>query len=196
MISASSPYQVRSYSCSVSGVDFGDRFTVALYKLFRKKTIRHYANIPIGKMAYQEMRHLTLLGCPEAVYTCGMSQNTSHLSIPGDCEIVSTYLTRALGVAGYQVIRSFDLQRARAVHTICACPHHGDAECSCQMIVLLVYLPNGEPRTLIAHGRDGVTHLGWDEALPESEEVALFTIIKDVCAQVKRTQEGKIPVSS
>ena len=139
-------------------------------------------------MAYQEMRHLTLLGCPEPVYTCGMSQNTSHLSIPGDCEVVSRILTRSLEIAGYQVILSFDLQRARAVHTPCVCPHHGNAECDCQMIVLLVYLSDGKPYPLLIHGRDRVTRIDWGEALPENEAIALFTIIKNIFTQVKHTQ--------
>ncbi|MCF6278306.1 MAG: hypothetical protein L3J16_06115 [Anaerolineales bacterium] len=124
-----------------------------------------------------------------------MSQNTSSVNIPGDCEIVSTYLTQSLKDAGYQVIRSFDLQRARSVHIGCACPHHGNAECSCQMIILLVYLPDGNPHTLIAHGHDGVTRLGWDETLSEEEEASLFAVVKKVFTQIKQTGKSEIPAN-
>jgi hypothetical protein len=138
---------------------------------------------------------MTLLDRSETLYTCCMSQNISQLSVLGDCEVIGIHLTRNLEIAGYQVIRSFDLQRARAVHTACTCPHHGSAECDCQMIVLLIYLSNGEPYTLLIHGRDGATRIDWGEALPENEEIALFKIIKDVFTQVKHTQEIEIPVS-
>ncbi len=124
-----------------------------------------------------------------------MSQNTSPLSIPGDCEIISTHLKRNLEFAGYQVIRSFDLQRARGAHTGCACPHHGKAQCNCQMIVLLIYLSNGEPYTLLAHGRDGITQFSWDENIPEAEETALLMVVRDVFSQTKDAQESEIPFS-
>ena len=124
-----------------------------------------------------------------------MSQSISPLILPDDCEVVSTYLTQSLIAAGYPVVRSFDLQRARGAHTGCACPHHGEAQCNCQMIVLLVYLPNGEPHTLLIHGRDGVTHLEWDETFPDDEESVLFAIIKDLFSQIKDAQESKIPLS-
>ena len=123
-----------------------------------------------------------------------MSQNTSPLILPFDCEIINTYLKRDLEKAGYQVIRSFDLQRARAI-PVCDCPHHGKAECNCQMIILLVYLSNGEPHTLNIHGRDGATHISWVEVLSEDEEVALFTIVKESLTQVKHAQESEISIS-
>jgi len=125
-----------------------------------------------------------------------MSQSISPVSIPGDCEIVSTYLKKNLEIAGYQVIRSFDLQRARGAHTECACPHHGKAQCDCQMIVFLIYLANGEPYTLLIHGGDGSTQFSWDESLPGSEERFLCSIIKDVFSQIKSTQKSDIPLSN
>ncbi|MBT3188004.1 MAG: hypothetical protein HN736_10975 [Anaerolineae bacterium] len=91
-----------------------------------------------------------------------MSQSIFPLILPDDCEVVSTYLTESLIDAGYTVVRSFDLQRARRAHIGYACPHHGETQCNCQMIALLVYLPNGVPHTLLAHGRDGITYIGWD----------------------------------
>ena len=49
----------------------------------------------------------------------------------------------ALSRHGYYVVRSFDLQNARAHcdDEICACPHHGTSKCTCQYVVLLAYAP-------------------------------------------------------
>jgi hypothetical protein len=116
-----------------------------------------------------------------------MNQYTSSLSIPGDCEIVSMHLTQKLNNAGFQVIRSFDLQRAREVHTSCVCARHGTTECDCQLIVLLVYLPTGEPQTLIVHGQGGTSHLGWGEEIPEQDKNTMLSIFKEVFAQVNNS---------
>lgn len=122
-----------------------------------------------------------------------MSQKFSLSSVPGDCEIVSRLLTKNLERAGYRVVRSFDLQRARAVHSISECPHHGAIECDCQMVVLLVYLPNGDPHTITAHGRDGITHLDWHEDFPAEDEAALFAIVNEIFSKVNPL--GKNPGS-
>ena len=119
-----------------------------------------------------------------------MFQYISPLIFPDNCEVVSRYLTDNLIDAGYTVVRSFDLQRARNSHTGCVCLHHGESQCDCQMIVLLVYLSNGEPYTLLAHGRDGITYIKWDETLSDDEEKAFFAIIKDFFFQFKGTQES------
>ncbi|MBC8335915.1 MAG: hypothetical protein ISR59_05430 [Anaerolineales bacterium] len=124
-----------------------------------------------------------------------MSYNTFLSSIPSDCEIVCTQLIRYLERAGYRVMRSFDLQRARAVQTVGICPHHGNTECNCQMIVLLVYLQNGEPCTITAIGRDGVTNLELAEDLPADEKIFLFKIIKDVFAQVNPSGKNEVSAS-
>ena len=109
-----------------------------------------------------------------------------------NCEIVSMYLTQELNKAGYQVIRSFDLQSAREVHTSCVCAHHGTTVCDCQMIVLLVYLPSGEPHTLIVHGRDGTSHLGWGNEPSAQDEKIMLTIFKDVFAQINNSKKNEI----
>lgn len=74
----------------------------------------------------------------------------------------STYLvdelTQALTNRGMGVIRSFDLQATRNVQNGCICPHHGADQCSCQLMVLLIYKDNQPPLTLIMEGRD---HLTW-----------------------------------
>ncbi len=112
--------------------------------------------------------------CP---YTHPMSMSIPPLTLSGDCEVIAKHLTDELNMAGCQVIRSFDLQEARKAHSDCACPHHGDDQCSCQMIFLLVYFPNDVPMTISLHGHDGATFASWDEALPEHKKEMLFHLV-------------------
>lgn len=72
-------------------------------------------------------------------------------------EQVIPKLTEALRRQGLQATISFDLRLARAGHADCDCPYHGQAECTCQYAVLLVYdpqQPDGTYRTITLHGRD------------------------------------------
>lgn len=75
------------------------------------------------------------------------------------CDEATRWATDKLALADLQVVTSFDLRTARTVHTDCSCPHHGEAACDCQMVVLLVYGRDGGPATLVLHGRDSRTHL-------------------------------------
>jgi hypothetical protein len=59
-----------------------------------------------------------------------------------------------LELNGFQTVRTFDLQAARLAHLDCPCPHHGTAQCNCQMVVLLVYQGNSVPVTMVVHGTD------------------------------------------
>ena len=124
-----------------------------------------------------------------------MFQSISPLILRDDCESVSKHLTQGLIAAGYQVVRSFDLQRARGAHIECACPHHGEHQCNCQMIVLLIYLPNGDPHTLLAHGSDEITALELGDTLPEDEKKTLYAIIKNIFSQIPSIQESEIPLN-
>ncbi len=62
-----------------------------------------------------------------------------------------------LSEANLRVMCSFDLRSARGGHTGWMCPRHGTAECTCQMVVLLVYGLSGTPVTLVVHGQDEQT---------------------------------------
>lgn len=84
---------------------------------------------------------------------------TLLLSFEQDCEQFAREVAEQLSGAGLQVIRSFDLQVARAAHPGYACPHHGTGACTCQLIVLLVYGQDGLPTTLVLHGHDGRTQI-------------------------------------
>ncbi len=83
-----------------------------------------------------------------------MYQNVQLLIVPMGCEDATARAAQLLSEANLRVMRSFDLRSARATHTGCTCPHHGTAQCTCQMVVLLVYGPVGAPVTLVAHGQD------------------------------------------
>jgi hypothetical protein len=141
-------------------------------------------------LAYTSARQLTLLGIPLFFYTqilikdSAMNNNISVMDILGDCEVVAEYLTQVLNNSGYEVIRSFDLQRAREVHTSCACSYHGTADCNCQLIILLVYLQTEQPRTLVLHGKNGVSHLGWGDELSPQDESMMLSMFKEVAAMI------------
>ena len=107
-----------------------------------------------------------------------MSTSISPLTLSGDCEVIAKHLTDELIRTGCQVIRSFDLQGARKAHLECACPHHGDDQCSCQMIFLLVYFSDEAPNTIVLHGHDGATFASCDEALAEHKKEMLLNLVR------------------
>ena len=80
---------------------------------------------------------------------------TLLFSLEQDCDQFAGEVAQQLNGSGLQVIRSFDLQAARAARPGYACPHHGTAACTCQLIVLLVYGRQGLSTTLMIHGSDG-----------------------------------------
>ena len=63
----------------------------------------------------------------------------------------------ALNDIGLRVMMSFDSHLTRETATPATCPHHGTADCDCQIVILLVYEADGRPATLLAHGQDGET---------------------------------------
>lgn len=125
------------------------------------------------------------------IYTHPMSMSTPPLTLFGDCKAIAIYLTDELNTAGCQVIRSFDLQEARKAHLDCACPHHGDAQCSCQMIFLLVYFSDEAPNTIILHGHDGATFVSWDEALSNHRKEMLLNLVHPFLKKAEIDQPKK-----
>jgi hypothetical protein len=73
------------------------------------------------------------------------------------CSAVLPRLRQALERSGLSLLETFDLQAARLASTDCTCPHHGTADCDCQMLVLMVYGEGAPPATLMLHGSDGQT---------------------------------------
>ncbi len=67
------------------------------------------------------------------------------------------WVRETLTNGGFRVVPTFDLQIARLAHPDCSCPHHGTEECSCQMVILLVYGKQEDPATLVIHAQDDKT---------------------------------------
>jgi hypothetical protein len=79
----------------------------------------------------------------------------TKLNCTGDQAI--TWLKDALNDTGLRVMLSFDSQHTRKSGTTATCPHHGTADCDCQIVILLVYDTGSQPATILAHGQDGET---------------------------------------
>ena len=86
-----------------------------------------------------------------------MNQNRSILYLQQPCEDAVPYFVERMNQAGLHVIRTFDLHETRIDETACSCPHHGTAQCDCEMIVLLVYGKDNQPASLVVHGHNGQT---------------------------------------
>lgn len=86
-----------------------------------------------------------------------MSSLLPFLTVNRACEQVDKSVRATLTSAGMQIVQTFDLQIARLAHPDCSCPHHGTEQCSCQLVVLLVYGKQQDPATLVLHGQDGKT---------------------------------------
>lgn len=68
-------------------------------------------------------------------------------------------LKKAFTDAGLGSFQSFDLQSTRALHDNCPCEYHGTSQCTCELVVLLVYRALGDPITLVLDGRDDQTYI-------------------------------------
>ena len=111
-----------------------------------------------------------------------MSRGTYLLTLNLDSKKAVERMTDRLTADGMQVIRSFDLQTARAAHVDCTCPHHGDNECDCQMVILLVYDDQGMPLSLVAHGKDSKTHFALVDPPEQAQERILITKVLQAMA--------------
>jgi hypothetical protein len=87
-----------------------------------------------------------------------MNQGTHLLSLNLDSNKAVERIMDRLTADGMEVIRSFDLLSAKATQVNCTCPKHGNDDCDCQLVVLLVYDNRGTMLTMVAHGKDNKTH--------------------------------------
>jgi hypothetical protein len=128
---------------------------------------RQAASDSIGNYAYDLPRQVALRGCCDFTYNLNnedrsyygdkMNSLASFLCIDHPCDQALDWLTRSLAGEGLRVLPTFDLHNARIGPGECPCPHHGTAECDCQMVVVLVYGEAEHPATLFLHGSDGQT---------------------------------------
>lgn len=100
------------------------------------------------------------------------------LSVPHPCEETADRLQRRLLQDGFRALQTFDLHDARLALDDCPCPHHGTAECDCQMVVVLIYGKTREPATLILHGHDGQTWISLAEQPEQTTDASLVRAIE------------------
>jgi hypothetical protein len=86
-----------------------------------------------------------------------MSALIPFLTLEQSCEYVDHWVREKLTQAGLHIVPTSDLQTARLAHPDCACPHHGTEQCTCQLVILLVYGKHEAPATLVIHGQDSKT---------------------------------------
>lgn len=106
--------------------------------------------------------------------------NRPILCLQQSCETAVPYFIERMKQAGLYVIRTFDLHETRTVEIGCSCPHHGTAECDCQMVVLLVYGKDNQPASLVVHGHNGETWFSLVEFLGSTNtrlETQICTIL-------------------
>lgn len=88
-----------------------------------------------------------------------MSGTPPFVILQKHCDQAVSWAVENLEKTGFRTVRTFDLQAARMAHLDCPCPHHGTAQCNCQMVVLLVYQGKYSPATLVIHGSDTTSYL-------------------------------------
>ncbi len=91
------------------------------------------------------------------------------LDLREDCENAVASVTALLTSSGLRVVRSFDLQSACASHSSRVCPHHGQRDCDCQLVVLMIYGSQEQPGSLVLHSSDGQTRVGL-AAMPDQTD--------------------------
>jgi hypothetical protein len=88
-----------------------------------------------------------------------MSKTNRLIKFDMDSEMVIRLVKQRLAELGVRIVRSFDFQSACASYPDLLCPHHGDAHCDCQLVVLLAYGEGATPASLIVHSYRGQTEI-------------------------------------
>ena len=109
-----------------------------------------------------------------------MSMLLPFLTVSEACNQVETWIRESLAQAGLRVVPTFDLQIARLAHPDCSCPHHGTEQCSCQLVILLVYGKDPEPVTLVIHGQDGKTWVSFAASLEGRSQRSFETSVREL----------------
>lgn len=112
-----------------------------------------------------------------------LSTNTL-LTLKMDSETATRDLTDTLEGVGLQIVPSFDLQTARATQAHCTCPYHGTEQCSCQMLVLLIYPQVGEYVTLVIHSHNEQTHISLVDHPQQRPNQELVNLISEALSEI------------
>ena len=125
-----------------------------------------------------------------------MNESPPFLILEQACEEAIEWVTRRIGYAGLQVVRTFDLHDTRsqagATFASCPCPYHDTEQCDCQMVVLLVYSRDCQPVSLVAHGHHGQT---WFSVVDTSQQRADPTVevaIRKALAPINGESRGVV----
>lgn len=122
-----------------------------------------------------------------------MNSDGLEMAVEGDCDRILREIARRLRSAGYPAERTFDLRAARAVQTDCPCPHHGTAQCDCQMVVLLAYIDSGPPVSLVAHGNGGRCRVSVVASPGQSVPALNLAFLGDLLADLSAQPEQDVP---
>lgn len=101
------------------------------------------------------------------------------LVIEAHCSQFVTPLKKALADVGLWAFESFDLRSARVMHEGCTCPHHNTSECTCELVILLVYSSSGSPVHLMLDGRDGVTFVYLIDEFENSQRLSFIDMVQN-----------------
>jgi len=103
----------------------------------------------------------------------------SFLTVDLPCDMALQAAKKKLSQSGLRALQTFDLHTARLAQHDCPCPHHGTADCDCQMVVLLVYGESPEPATLTLHGSNGQTRFAIADDPSQRKDKKLVASIKE-----------------
>lgn len=109
-----------------------------------------------------------------------MGNTSLILALDCACDKAVDWLIQQITGAGLRAMRTFDLRMARAAHGDCPCPHHGSEQCTCQMVVLLVYGSAPHPLSLVAHGSAERTWVSLVDEPRERSDAGLEALIRRV----------------
>lgn len=112
-----------------------------------------------------------------------MNAASPLVTIEKSAEEILCWIIQLLEIAGLQVVRTFDLQEARLLHSECTCPHHGTQACDCQMSVLLIYHGKQPPASLLIHSFQETTWLYLVDTPEQSVDQNLGSLIRESLTQ-------------
>ncbi|HLO14683.1 MAG TPA: hypothetical protein VK206_07640 [Anaerolineales bacterium] len=127
-----------------------------------------------------------------------MSSLMPFLVLDKTCDQALSWVNEQLSSASLRTVQTFDLQVARLAHPECTCPHHGEAECNCQMVVLLVYRKQEDPATLIIHGQENKSWISLAAPINRHNnrqlEIAIRHVLTPPLPDVPSSTEAKYEV--
>ena len=110
--------------------------------------------------------------------------------LPEHTDFVELQITSVLRSSGYLVIKSFDLHSAAQTYKDCECATNS---CECQMVVLLVYAPQGPPITLMLDGNECETAV---YLVNDSSQNANSVTVQNITQQLPDTLLACNPLDS